>query len=453
VLMALATKQKNTKTSKSTSGPARMEHFRVKNYRALKAVEVPEIADLANDPVARRELLEAVQEIQNLENSVEKMRQFNGQYQRSSLIKAKLRLDSFDDHLVAGENGPAVDIYRTLFREVELKFWIVKSVDKRLSELDKSVGSRETGDVKAERLSLAKERSDALKLIGENYGEYVSARELLEKIIATEGNIGPSVFGPAPAPPGHESHAERALYAAAAKKVMASLGIKNLAQLFPKLGLPNERAALADLKTLFRTEPEALKAKLKKDRADGRWATLKVFTLAGPILNAIDGMVSRFPAKFADSIRAITGLAHRVSIRNKYIPMIERVLNLPENPLMRLELVRKLNSQNPNDEFLVVFARTVDATQTWSDMKAEAVKQGATNTIYATYAERMVDAEARAKKAGDLALNYDSSPADKVALVTAAAIPAVGYAGHTYLPEISSALHGFAVVAGQLLGF
>lgn len=326
--------------------------------------------------VTTEQIASLFKQMTDLEKSIKFWQKFNGKYERSSVVDMRHRRSQLLAHLESGETLEATNLYRDFFRDFEI------NVTKYLA-----------GDHSAE----------LTKVIGENYGEYNFTRSLLENLSQNQENQHLRV---------------------AAQSVLNNLEPASIARMFPGIGLPKERPSANVIKDIFRSSPQMMIAKLKKDLAAEKKMGFKTVALGLMHLQNLMKMVYKvLPIKFRQPVSQLIGLSYNSYVLTKFLPDIERIILMPDNAEIRAENLREINAKYPKgDEFLVTFVRIPQMTKTWEAMKADVRSRAEVSQIYARFLERMNQAEITADKLGDLPRFEQSSVVDRFA---PAILPAV----------------------------
>lgn len=307
---------------------------------------------------------------------------------RSTLAKEKSRQLNLIHYLSQGKHNEAIDIYRPLFDNVELAYWVVKNTQKQLEDPTLEATTR----IKLEKRLFLQSRKFA-----HGYGEYIHIRKFLEN--ASE-QVGAS-----------------SLFIETAKKTLLYLGVHKFSEVHPDyaaLKIPEERVSLTDIKTLFRSSGQFTRLKLLADFRNEVLSALRYLVSAEILVSTVDGVINKFPPHTADKLKSLVGLMRSTHLRHRTLPLIIEIESLPLNPEMRLTELRKKNSITTNDELLVTYARTVEFTDSFNALKAHAKLRAKehNNAIGKSFYERLLAAEARATKLPDISLYEKTSNID-----------------------------------------
>jgi hypothetical protein len=307
---------------------------------------------------------------------------------RSTLAKQRGRKLNLMHFLSQGKHNEAIDIYRRLFDNVELSYWTIKNTERQLQDPQLQIETK----LKLEKRLFLKKR-----LFAQNYGEYISVRQYLEGIDANT--------------------AASPLFTETAARVLRSLGVHKFSEIhedFAALKIPEERVPLQDVKNLFRSESQYTRLKLLADFRNEILSALRYLVSSEILVSGIDNILSRFPPRAADKLKNLVGLMRSAQLRHRTLPQIVEIESLPHDMEMRLQELRKKNSLSNNDELLVTYARTVEFTDSFNEIKAHAAVRAAEpqNNIMKTFNERLLAAEERAKHLPDISLYEKMSNID-----------------------------------------
>ncbi len=327
---------------------------------------------------AERTVAESIfEQIKNYEDSISNARKLNGGKLRSNLNQMIHRRYVLVENLRYRDVNASTDLYRSLFRDVEVAYWNIK------------------GGVNLKR---------AYQNLGRNYGEYSYIRKLLEKLAL-------------------ESNADSA---ADAQSILRGLGSTSTARLLPGLAIPTERPPLEAVAEVFKTHPEALFAKLKHDLKNERVLAFKSLIFGILHLESAQRLLYKIlPNAYVAPVTELIGLSYNSYVLNKYFVDIERVLMSPNSAELKLNLLMEVNSKfSTSDELLVTFARMMSQSAEWSRLHTTAKELAASSKGADNFSDRMTKAETKARTMGDLPRFEDSSIVDRVA---AAAVPIAGF--------------------------
>lgn len=307
---------------------------------------------------------------------------------RSTLAKERGRKLNLMHFLAQGKHNEAIDIYRRLFDNVELSYWTIKNTERQLQDPELVLETK----LKLEKRLFLKKR-----LFAQNYGEYVSVRQYLEGV--------------------SEHSSASPLFVETATRVLRSLGVHKFSEIhqdFAALRIPEERVPLQEVKTLFRSESQYTRLKLLADFRNEILSALRYLVSSEILVSSVDNILSRFPPRAADKLKNLVGLMRSAQLRHRTLPQIVEIESLPHDMDMRLTELRKKNSLTNNDELLVTYARTVEFTDSFNEIKAHAVVKSAEpgNNIMKAFNERLLAAEARAKNLPDISLYEKMSNID-----------------------------------------
>lgn len=308
----------------------------------------------------------------------------------------KLNLIHF---LKAGKVKEATDIYRHIFEHVELSFWMIPKFTQHLQDLKALPDSPENQKaIHAAKVKLGQFE----KRFAENYGEYTTIRAYLEGLIAEQ--------------------TESPLFLEAAKTTLRYLGVHKYSEVYKdyaSLEIPQERAELKDIKTLYRSSSHYTRLKLWKDFRKEITAALQYIFSSEILSQNLERVIDRLPvtANIKFKVKSVLGFLHSARLRLRLMPKFVEIENLPEEGYVRLEELRKKNTTSPHDEFLITFARTTEFSDLWISLKAQAKKKSEEtgSSIYENFYTRMETAEQKSLTLGNLSL-FEKSPGIDVTL-------------------------------------
>lgn len=288
----------------------------------------------------------------------------------------KLNLIHF---LKSGKSDEAIDIYRDKFDAVELSYWMIKQYREFLEH---PVGLTDLAKIKV-RLQIFERR------FAKHYGEYIGVRTFLENAALDSNPNRP--------------------FSEAAKKTLKSLSVHKFSEIyedFVSLKIPEKRPSIADIKALYRSSSTFTRLKLWNDFKNEIVSVAKFIMSAEVIVGSIDSVFNKFPPNVAFRLKSFTGLMRSAKLRNRYLPLIVEIETLPEDIALRIEDLRRKNTTTPNDELLITYARTVDFTDSWNALKAEAKNRAGdeNNLIAKKFYARILAAEQKALKLPDISL-------------------------------------------------
>ena len=312
---------------------------------------------------------------------------------RSTLAQQGSRKLNLIHFLGQGKHNEAIDIYRRTFDKVELSFWTIKLTEQQLQSPNLTVFEKWN----LQRRLLLNKRSFA-----QNYGEYVSVRQYLESVDAST-NASP-------------------LYFETAERVLKNLGVHKFSEVkpdFAALRIPEQRVSLVAVKELFRSESQYTRFKLLADFRSEIGTALRYLVSSEILVGAVDSIINTLPkvgfkVEAVDKLKNLVGLMRSAQLRHRALPQIIEIENLPHDLDMRLMELRKKNSLTTHDELLVTYARTVEFTDTFNELKAHAAKKGEepNNIIMKHFHERLLAAETRAAELPDISLYEKMSNID-----------------------------------------
>lgn len=309
---------------------------------------------------------------------------------RSSVARERSRRMNMTYFLNAGKSNEAIDIYRRLFDDVELSYWVIKNSREQLETLPADSPLR----FKLQRRII---RSNFR--FAQNYGEYIGVRSYLEKM--------------------SEPGAAHPQFVEAAQKTLRALGVHKFSDVnpdFASLRIPEERVQLAEVKALFRSSAHYTRLKLYSDFKSEIASALRYFFSAEVIVGRIEAVLNKFPPATSDALKKVTLLARSAQMRQRTLPQLVEIEGSGSNVRVRLDMLRQKNTLTQNDELVVTYARTVEFTDGFNELKAEAKRlaEQPDNTIAKAFYDRMLAAEERASKMPDISLFEHASNIDVV---------------------------------------
>lgn len=392
---------------------------------ALRAdVGAPDEFSLANE-AKFQSAIQGVADLTKREKRIARWARWSGQTRRASDIAADRRLQLLEFYLTTGEISEGVDLYRQLFRSVELDIFLMRRLSRKLNVVADP----------AEQARIREEQVSLLENFGRNYGEYKAVRAYLER---------PRELGPK---------------ATTAEKIYRYLGVHNLTDLFPELQIPEVRVAIDDIKALFRGRDNevvdfknetrlekdirlrtvAAFANLDRDGTEEAWAAIRAFRHA--MVSGAQSLVHRLPEPVRDPVSKLLGMDYERYLRDERFPQVMRILGIQNNVKAQLELLVELNAapesgrilKREPDELLRVFARIYSGQDEWIAIRNHAKANIDSPIDQAMYA-RMVKAEGYAAERENLSFYYVPSLSETLAKIFIVAL--TGVAGVCALPSV-----------------
>lgn len=336
----------------------------------------------------------------------------------------KLQLIYF---LKSGKDSSAINIYRQIFDGVELSYYRIKQDLATLEKLHQLPKVDKTEIVNLQlRLQVYQRR------FAKNYGEYLEIRSYLE-------NVGSD---PKSDP----------MMAETAKKTLRFLGVHKFAEKnidYISLEIPEQRPTITDIKQLFRSKAQYTRMKLFGDFKAEILTVVRYLISSEVVIGTIDSIFNKFSYSTALKLKKFTGLLQSKKIRSRYLNVVIDIETLPEDMNLKLESLRKKNAGTPNDELMITFARTVDFSESWNNLK-EAAKEKSlrdNDIIYKNFYDRMLLAEAKATKLSDISIfDKDSNIDNMIVIIQTGLI--LKFAG----PEVFHSASGFFNYVLSILG-
>ncbi len=282
---------------------------------------------------------------------------------------------------------------------------------------------------RAEIAALEKKIQAASIPFGQNYGPFTALYNLLTTVAAGEG-----------AGKRNEIALQRSnekqrillnllspLAVASAKRALGILNPRTENLWTPALDDDGDPIDLIEIKTMFVGNIHALLAKLQRD-ADEQKRARKIwkralYHLANFYLNLSDQ--DFIPERYRQSILRILGIAYDQLMLERHLGKIQALVDISRNrspdgeivlssdvETMELQLKSLLDfdATAVGNDLLITFARVGYHTEVWINLKAYVNKKveetSKTSTLYADLAQRMNEAEARAKELSTLPYMY-----------------------------------------------
>jgi hypothetical protein len=210
--------------------------------------------------------------------------------------------------------------------------------------------------------------------------------------------------------------------AEAATKTLLYLGVHKFNETnidYKSLEIPTERPTMAEIKDLFRSKAQYTRIKLFSDFKAEIVTVVKYILSSEILIGTVDSIFNKFPSETALKLKRFTGLMQTEKIRTRYLNVVIDIETLPHDDRLRFETLRKKNAATPNDELLITYARTVDFSDSWNSLKATAKAKTLVenDVIYNKFYERMVEAEAKAVRMGDISIFDKDSNIDNIIVV------------------------------------
>jgi hypothetical protein len=366
--------------------------------------------------------LETVAYMSDLEQKIARLRNSSGGLERRTETDMRLRLHRLNVEISdARDSNAAVDLYRNLFRDVELAYWTLRHGEQEALSL-----AQEPQDSNPERVKMIhawledneREMQLARVKLAEGYGEYRLVRAYLEKAVKDEAVNPDEVIqqnGPELLTARSMSRPQGPTSKEIAKKALDNLGIHNIKTMFPELKLSNARVSLDALKDYFRSHTELTIKKLEKDLAVekqiNRWkAGYYLRRGMQRNLNILPASISLrrlgLEIPIRQPISELLSLSTDEYLLVEYLPKINKVLVSidSDDNAARLNRLMDLASGRRGDEMLVTFAAISYFQKPWLALKAEAHKREADSELYKNFVVRMKAAEVEAGKLGGLSI-------------------------------------------------
>jgi hypothetical protein len=338
------------------------------------AVTIQNTKENRLDDAAQMDLREAakklVEQMSSLEKKIEWWSNLTGQYERTALFKLRDRRKKFSFYFeTSGELYEAVNIYRDIFKDVELSFFkLQRYYGAEVAERD-AIYSRE-------------ELAAIEKVFGENYGDYSYVRQYLEKSMETL--------------PVDATSPEGIAYSNA-KYVLGRLGTPVIAERFADLNLTKERPGLDDIQNMFRDHPGPLIAKLRRDLRQERVLAIKTFVLGTLQVETLQKLIYKIiPTKMKEAVTNFLGINYNSYVLKRYLSDIELIVNA-KTIEQQVVVFREIAAKHSSMEFYVTFVRLVSYSDTWIALR-KSLEEHKDEPIYARIVSDMKKAEEELKK-------------------------------------------------------
>jgi hypothetical protein len=215
------------------------------------------------------------------------------------------------------------------------------------------------------------------------------------------------------------------------------------------------RPTLAELDDLYREESNktaAIQERLTRELVEERKLFVRLMFISPESVDAVTQVITTMSQKSLGKpfvalfkpLLEIMGLSRDAVVRKRYLPTVFEIISMAESPdgMARLNAFRASNIHYKKDQLLVTYARMVNGTETWQQMKDKVeelaydrprdANRRVVSQIWANFDARLDAAVEEAGKAGDLALADTVSPHYIGGIVLRAGIPAgAWYAYHS----------------------
>jgi hypothetical protein len=353
----------------SAKDQTRVEGFRVKPPKQGEL----QLLDFFRQYGIREDALARDRAIDRVYDQIRWLQSRTGQPDTASWIKIESRVLILDSNLISSGFRAIYNDWLKPFNEVQKAYTSTLQAEaeiKRLTEVRATI----TGDTRKYDLSIA-----TLQLIANRNSEtvgryYQSVREAERKILEISG----------------DARCDRVC-------------TKNARIVSDTLGLPypgkEGRSAMPlreELRQFVKNHPFAKFAQLREERNEQIKASFKSLLFQRPLLDAIDLVAKNTPGVNQTKAVQLLKVFYDAVARMKDFPKITAVLRNLSGPSAQIEQLRGLAAENP--DVLISFARRVDTTGLWKELKTQA------QTENLDLFSRMNDADKKARIYGDLAL-------------------------------------------------
>jgi hypothetical protein len=373
-------------------------------------------------------------EINSLEETISRLRRWKESPEPAITLKLRRKLATIESYLMNNHPEIAHREWRTIFRQVEMSTIIIEKYEKALKILAVPMEKEQIiAAFKAASLSdgiiesmakdldtvqgrlnlvarLRKEIKTQCEVLGNHYEEYSMVRELLDKLADETVSTG--------------DHIEKI------KVLLQKMGVdENIEKIRFSTLLENEsRPSLEAIQRVLHSHPLALIIRLKHERNAEMRMLLTQLVLQPALWEALWSKTMKLPWIYKTPIVRLLSPFYNTQARALHFPLIHQVILSPLQMEKKIYLLRELNSSIDNDELLVTFSRRIDeqAEKCWEELKNFLLKQ--TDPQWQDFHKRLVAAEEKGTKLGEISLVYGRSNVR----ITAFTLAAGGYLGHEY---------------------
>ncbi len=383
-------------------------------------------------------------EINALEETISRLRRWKESPEPAITLKLRRKLATIESYLMNNHPEVAQREWRTIFRQVEMSTIIIEKYEKALIILSKPITSgaeMEKEEIiaafRAAKLSdgmiesfakdldtfqdrfnliarLKKEIQAQCEILGNHYEEYTMVRELLDKLADETFSTG--------------EHVEKI------RVLLQKIGVdENIEKIrFPTLLGNEKRPSLENIQHVLHEHPLALIIRLKHERDAEMKMLLTQLVLQPALWEALWSKAIKLPWIYKTPIVKLLSPFYNTQARALHFPLIHQVILSPLAMEKKIYLLRELNSSIDNDELLVTFSRRIDeqAEKCWEELKNFLSKQ--TDQQWLDFHKRLLAAEEKGTKLGEISLVYGKSNVR----ITALTLVAGGYLGYEYGPRV-----------------
>lgn len=385
---------------------------------------------------ARSEAWGVLETVEGYERTIQARKQMNGNTVRMTETETDLRFDQLQTLMAYAVKMPAqrssvyvnnaIDLYRQVFRDVELSQVIITNGEKDLSVLRRDM---ESGRVSLEKgihlLDVKQSEIDGAYLrFGRAYGEYLAVRAYLEPLAAQETAEG-----------------------AVAKRIFMVLGARSLHNLIPNFNVPLERPSVDAIKETFRKTPELILIKLRADsQREGKSMFIRLSnTLAKQVVQILRASM---PKRAVEPVSNLIGLSSDAKAFDQFMGTVKRLSDPALSPKEQLTELMKACAGGECQDLLITFARTFEKREAWAAIKAEAELEGKTLAQSKWFFDRMVKAEKQAEPLAPMSLSVRPSGNSKLGVVLASGGVLLSISSSHWAPPVLNALHQALTVMG-----
>jgi hypothetical protein len=333
----------------------------------------------------REDTLAKERAIDQVYAEIKRLQTLLGQADTAAWIKTESRLLKMDSNLISGNVRAIYNDWLEPFNEVQKAYASASQAEieiKRLSEVRSTI----RGDTRKYDLAISSLQTIA-NHSADTVGRYYQAvREASKKIRSITDDVSCDK-----------------VCAVNARSISDVIGLP-----YPgKIG-PSAMPSPTELRQFLKDHPFAKYAQLKEERNEQIKAAFKALLLQKPFLEIVDSLARNTP--YVNQTKAIRLLKifYDANARMNDFPKITAILRNKSGAQSQIEQLRGAAAEDP--DLLVSFARRVDTTDLWNNLKGYA---GKTN---ADLFSRMNDAEKRARAMGDLPLVGQTNWASVMAL-------------------------------------
>jgi hypothetical protein len=211
------------------------------------------------------------------------------------------------------------------------------------------------------------------------------------------------------------------------------------------------RPTLHELDQLYREESlrtEAINERLERELTQERKLFVRLMFVSPESVDAVTDVITAASQKLAAKpfvwffkpLLEMCGLSRDAVVRRRFLPSVFEIISMNDGPdgMARLNALRTSNIHFKKDQLLITYARMVNGTETWQQMKDKVetlaydkpkdASRRVISQIWANFDARLDSAVTEADKQGDLALSETVSPFYVGGIVIRSAVPAASWA-------------------------